>query len=294
MTQTTRPIARMFQPCGPDELHRRGNQVMQMRSRSIGRVALARRHPRHRRAMATVDIIGVPARYKGRAVSGAATRWHTAISVRSMRPGALVRETRRAWYGSAAPEVVRPSYGPLDRCCPEILAPPGDRRCAGRGASQRVRTRCTSAWTTGSTRGRGPSQIFRRTARARSSWSAPCRCARVRGDEHAGVRAGAWRSSRRLRRVAAAGVDAVIVQDPAVALMARAVCGELEVHGSTQMTASSGLAVELLALTWASTRVVVPRSQRSRRSASIKARVHDASGVFEVFVHGALCVAWSG
>src|SRR3982750_3653880 len=49
-----------------------------------------------------------------------------------------------------------------------------------------------------------------------------------------------------LRRVAAAGVDAIIVQDPAVALLARAICPQLEVHGSTQMTASSPLAAELL------------------------------------------------
>ena len=47
-----------------------------------------------------------------------------------------------------------------------------------------------------------------------------------------------------LRRVAAAGVDAIIVQDPAVALLARAICArQLEVHASTQMTASSPLAV---------------------------------------------------
>src|SRR5690349_1687669 len=43
-----------------------------------------------------------------------------------------------------------------------------------------------------------------------------------------------------LRRIAAAGVDAIIVQDPAVALIARALCPALEVHASTQMTVSSG------------------------------------------------------
>src|SRR5688572_1573289 len=48
-----------------------------------------------------------------------------------------------------------------------------------------------------------------------------------------------------LGRIAAAGVDAVIVQDPAVALLARAVCPALEVHASTQMTLSSPLAAQL-------------------------------------------------
>ena len=42
-----------------------------------------------------------------------------------------------------------------------------------------------------------------------------------------------------VRRAAAAGVDALIVQDPAVALMARSVAPSLHVHASTQMTISS-------------------------------------------------------
>ena len=96
-----------------------------------------------------------------------------------------------------------------------------------------------------------------------------------------------------LRRIAAAGVDAIIVQDPAVALLARAVCPALEVHGSTQMTASSGRAVELLAALGLS-RVVVPRELSVAEIAAYK-EVADGPGVeLEVFVHGALCVAWSG
>src|SRR5258705_5904793 len=61
-----------------------------------------------------------------------------------------------------------------------------------------------------------------------------------------------------IRRVAAAGADAIIVQDPAVALLARAICPDLEIHGSTQMTASSPLAAELLRGLGLG-RVVVPR-----------------------------------
>src|SRR3954447_9457767 len=61
-----------------------------------------------------------------------------------------------------------------------------------------------------------------------------------------------------IRRVAAAGADAIIVQDPAAALLARAICPELEIHGSTQMTASSPLAAELLRGLGLA-RVVVPR-----------------------------------
>jgi len=93
-----------------------------------------------------------------------------------------------------------------------------------------------------------------------------------------------------IRRVAAAGTDAIIVQDPAVALIARAVCPALEVHASTQMTASSPLAAELLRALGV-TRVVVPRElsvDEIRRYAA------GTAVPLEVFIHGALCVSWSG
>ncbi|MDB4959310.1 MAG: ydcP [Myxococcales bacterium] len=108
-----------------------------------------------------------------------------------------------------------------------------------------------------------------------------------------------------LRRVAAAGIDAIIVQDPAVALLARELCPALEVHGSTQMTASSPLAVGLLR-DLGLTRVVVPRELSIEEIRAYRAGIsgedHGSStessmtrGVeLEVFVHGALCVAWSG
>ena len=97
-----------------------------------------------------------------------------------------------------------------------------------------------------------------------------------------------------IRRVAAGGVDAIIVQDPAVALIARAVDAgsprPLEVHASTQMTASSPLAAELLAPLGLS-RVVVPRELSVDE---IRAYAAGTQLPLEVFIHGALCVAWSG
>ncbi len=93
-----------------------------------------------------------------------------------------------------------------------------------------------------------------------------------------------------IRRIAAAGVDAIIVQDPAVALLARAICPDLEVHASTQMTASSPLAAEFLRPLGLS-RVVVPRELSVD---DIRAYAAGTSLELEVFVHGALCVAWSG
>jgi putative protease len=93
-----------------------------------------------------------------------------------------------------------------------------------------------------------------------------------------------------IRRVAASGADAIIVQDPAVALLARRICPQLDVHASTQMTASSPAAANLLAPLGLS-RVVVPRELSVDEIRAYRAATPLE---LEVFVHGALCVAWSG
>lgn len=93
-----------------------------------------------------------------------------------------------------------------------------------------------------------------------------------------------------LRKIAAAGVDALIVQDPAVCLLARAVSPELELHASTQMTISSPEAARFadgLGLT----RIVVPRELSTDEIAAFARGTHLE---LEVFVHGALCMSWSG
>jgi putative protease len=95
---------------------------------------------------------------------------------------------------------------------------------------------------------------------------------------------------RVLRQIAAAGVDAIIVQDPAVALLARAVCPALEVHASTQMTVSSAEGARFAAALGV-TRVVVPRELSV---AEIRRLAAETDLELEVFIHGALCVSWSG
>jgi putative protease len=95
---------------------------------------------------------------------------------------------------------------------------------------------------------------------------------------------------RVIRGVAAAGADALIVQDFAVALLARAICPALALHASTQMTISSAEGAEI-ARSLGITRVVVPRElsvDEIRRFAAA------TSVELEVFIHGALCVSWSG
>ncbi|MFN8609344.1 MAG: DUF3656 domain-containing protein [Vulcanimicrobiota bacterium] len=96
---------------------------------------------------------------------------------------------------------------------------------------------------------------------------------------------------RIIRAAAEAGVDALIVQDPAVCLLARQVCPQLEVHASTQMTISSPEGAQL-ARSWGVTRVVLPRElslQEIEKFAGAQAGVE-----MEVFIAGALCMSWSG
>jgi putative protease len=93
-----------------------------------------------------------------------------------------------------------------------------------------------------------------------------------------------------LRACAAAGADAIIVQDLGVARLARAVAPGMPVHASTQMTCTDVASVEL-ARSLGARRVILARELSLDDVAAIRA----ATDVeLEVFVHGALCVAYSG
>lgn len=93
-----------------------------------------------------------------------------------------------------------------------------------------------------------------------------------------------------LRAVIAAGVDALIIQDPAVALLAHALCPDLPLHASTQMTISSVEGARFAASLGIS-RVVLPRELSAKEVARFTSNSPMSA---EVFVHGALCMAWSG
>src|SRR5688572_2610569 len=89
---------------------------------------------------------------------------------------------------------------------------------------------------------------------------------------------------------ARAGVDALIVQDLGVARLIRAVAATLHVHGSTQMTLTEGRGVEFVRKLGVE-RVILAREL----SVDDIQRIRAATDVpVEVFVHGALCVAYSG
>lgn len=95
---------------------------------------------------------------------------------------------------------------------------------------------------------------------------------------------------RAIRACAEAGVDAVIVQDLGVARLARSVAPELAVHASTQMTCTDASSVDLAQELGAS-RVILARELSLDDIGKIRART-DVE--VEVFVHGALCISYSG
>jgi putative protease len=92
-----------------------------------------------------------------------------------------------------------------------------------------------------------------------------------------------------LEAIAAAGADAIIVQDLGLVRLAQYLVPELELHASTQMTITSPEGLELMRQTGI-TRAVVARELSLRELDRFKA----VDVPIETFVHGALCVAYSG
>ena len=102
-------------------------------------------------------------------------------------------------------------------------------------------------------------------------------------------------AGRLVLAAAAAGVDALIVQDIGLARLARTLAPELAIHGSTQMSITSAAGVAQ-AEALGCERVVLARELALRDLASIQQQLQqrDLAMPLEVFVHGALCVAYSG
>ncbi|MDA0658359.1 MAG: DUF3656 domain-containing protein [Planctomycetota bacterium] len=93
-----------------------------------------------------------------------------------------------------------------------------------------------------------------------------------------------------IRWLTANHVDALLVQDLGLTRLARAIAPDLPLHASTQMTLTSAPCIEK-ARELGISRVVLPRELSIREIA----RVHRETSIeLEAFVHGALCVAYSG
>ena len=87
-----------------------------------------------------------------------------------------------------------------------------------------------------------------------------------------------------------ANVDALIVQDLGAARMIKEICPDMPLHASTQMTVTSAEGVKYLENQGFS-RVVLARELTKNEIESI---VKNTSAEIEVFVHGALCMCYSG
>ncbi|MCG8348603.1 MAG: U32 family peptidase [Chloroflexales bacterium] len=97
-------------------------------------------------------------------------------------------------------------------------------------------------------------------------------------------------AARTLAAIAETDADAIIVQDVGVAQLARQIAPDLEIHGSTQMSITSAEGIEL-SQRFGVSRVVLARELSLDEVRTIRAQTNCD---LEVFVHGALCVSYSG
>lgn len=101
-----------------------------------------------------------------------------------------------------------------------------------------------------------------------------------------------------LRSIITAGVDAVIVQDVGICRLIRHISPDFPIHASTQMTITSAAGVEF-AKSLGCQLVVLARECSLKEIEKIQRQLYveelqTTSLPLEVFVHGALCVAYSG
>ena len=95
---------------------------------------------------------------------------------------------------------------------------------------------------------------------------------------------------RTIEVIAKANADSIIVQDVGMAQLAHQIAPELDIHGSTQMSITSAEGVHL-AQRFGVSRVVLARELSLK---DIRAICEVTDCELEIFVHGALCVSYSG
>ena len=95
---------------------------------------------------------------------------------------------------------------------------------------------------------------------------------------------------RAIEQIASAGVDSLIVQDIGMAQLAHQIAPHVDIHGSTQMSITSAEGVTL-AQRFGVSRVVLARELSLSQIREIR---EQTDCELEIFVHGALCVSYSG
>ncbi len=88
-----------------------------------------------------------------------------------------------------------------------------------------------------------------------------------------------------------AGVDALIVSDPGVVRLAREIIPEMPLHLSTQANTTNSESVRF-GRDWGIKRIILARELTLKEISEIAASVGDIE--LEMFVHGAMCIAYSG
>src|SRR5258707_5355265 len=97
-------------------------------------------------------------------------------------------------------------------------------------------------------------------------------------------------AARAIAAIAQAGADAMIVQDNGVVRLARRIAPDLELHASTQMSITNAEGVRF-AQSLGIQRVTLARELAL---GEVRKIVDETGCDLEIFVHGALCVAYSG
>ena len=105
-----------------------------------------------------------------------------------------------------------------------------------------------------------------------------------------------------LRAIIAAGVDAAIVQDVGICRLIRELSPDFPIHASTQMTITSAAGIDfardlgchLVVLARECSIAEIEKIQAAQAAAVSKLQAANQQLPLEVFVHGALCVAYSG
>src|SRR3954451_15539327 len=93
-----------------------------------------------------------------------------------------------------------------------------------------------------------------------------------------------------IEQIASAGADSLIVQDVGMAQLAHQIAPNVDIHGSTQMSITSAEGVAL-AQRFGVSRVVLARELSLDDIHAIREQTECE---LEMFVHGALCVSYSG
>ncbi|MBI5724368.1 MAG: U32 family peptidase [Planctomycetes bacterium] len=93
-----------------------------------------------------------------------------------------------------------------------------------------------------------------------------------------------------IRQIVRAGADAVIVQDIGLVALIRNIAPDLSIHASTQMTLSDARSIAQMGKAGVS-RAILPRELSIEQIGKIAA---GTDVELEVFVHGAMCISYSG